>query len=508
MKLSAAVVAGFLAFLILATANGAGYRYGVSDGAAYVPAVMLAENPAAFPRDAPLIRTQGQFFVVDEVLALIGRVTGASMESRFLAAYLVAVAVVWIGVIWIGSALYGREAPRPERSAPHLTGLWLTIALAAVVTLRHHIPRTSTNSLEPYFHPRLLAFGLGIIAVAAFLRHRNVMAVALVGLAAICHGTTALWFAIVIGTSLMVVDRRWRVPGFVGGAATLAMLAWAMTAGPLRMAASSMDATWIDALGGRNFIFANEWPLWAWAANVGLLGALWVAHYVRLRRGTASARDAGLVWGATALVALFLVTLPLVTAHVALAVQFQFSRVFWVVDFLAALYVLAAAGEALRRTRVLTLAVVLLTASVARATYIMWSEHPERRLFQVSLVSSPWMDAMHWIASQPLNVHVVAAPDHAFKYGVSVRVAACRDVLLEDDKDSAVAMYSRPIAERVVERRKALADFSSLTPASALELATRFGVDYLVTEAALPLREVYRNAQLRIYALKPAGPVS
>ena len=508
MKLSAAVVAGFLAFLILATANGAGYRYGVSDGAAYVPAVMLAENPAAFPRDAPLIRTQGQFFVVDEVLALIGRVTGASMESRFLAAYLVAVAVVWIGVIWIGSALYGREAPRPERSAPHLTGLWLTIALAAVVTLRHHIPRTSTNSLEPYFHPRLLAFGLGIIAVAAFLRHRNVMALALVGLAAICHGTTALWFAIVIGTSLMVVDRRWRVPGLVGGAVTLAMLVWAMTAGPLRMAASSMDATWIDALGGRNFIFANEWPLWAWAANVGLLGALWVAHYVRLRRGTASARDAGLVWGATALVALFLVTLPLVTAHVALAVQFQFSRVFWVVDFLAALYVLAAAGEALRRTRVLTLAVVLLTASVARATYIMWSEHPERRLFQVSLVSSPWMDAMHWIASQPLNVHVVAAPDHAFKYGVSVRVAACRDVLLEDDKDSAVAMYSRPIAERVVERRKALADFSSLTPASALELATRFGVDYLVTEAALPLREVYRNAQLRIYALKPAGPVS
>jgi len=508
LKLSAAVVAGFLAFLILATANGAGYRYGVSDGAAYVPAVMLAENPAAFPRDAPLIRTQGQFFVVDEVLALIGRVTGASMESRFFAAYLVAVAVVWIGVIWIGSALYGREALHSERSAPHLTGLWLTIALAAVVTLRHHIPRTSTNSLEPYFHPRLLAFGLGIIAVAAFLRHRNVMAVALVGLAAICHGTTALWFAIVIGTSLMVVDRRWRVPGLVGGAVTLAMLVWAMTAGPLRMAASSMDATWIDALGGRNFIFANEWPLWAWAANVGLLGALWVAHYVRLRRGTASARDAGLVWGATALVALFLVTLPLVTAHVALAVQFQFSRVFWVVDFLAALYVLAAAGEALRRTRVLTLAVVLLTASVARATYIMWSEHPERRLFQVSLVSSPWMDAMHWIASQPLNVHVVAAPDHAFKYGVSVRVAACRDVLLEDDKDSAVAMYSRPIAERVVERRKALADFSSLTPASALELATRFGVDYLVTEAALPLREVYRNAQLRIYALKPAGPVS
>jgi hypothetical protein len=498
LKTAAAALAGFLAFLVLATANGAGYRYGVSDGAAYVPAVMLAQNPAAFPRDAPLIRTQGQFFVVDEILALIGRVTGASMESRFFAAYLVAVAAVWLGVILTGSSLYSR----------HRAGWWLTIALAAVVTLRHHIPRTSTNSLEPYFHPRLLAFGLGIIAVAAFLRHRNAIAVAMVSLAALCHGTTAFWFAIAIGTALAIVDRRWRVPGLLGGAAALAMLAWAVTAGPLRTAASSMDAVWINALGGRNFIFANEWPLWAWAANLGLLGALWVAHAVRVRRGTANARDAGLVWGATALVVLFLVTLPLVTARIALAVQFQFSRVFWIVDFLAALYMIAAVGESLRRTQMMTLAFVLLTASVARATYIMWSEHLERRLFQVSLVPSPWVEAMHWIAGQPLNVHVVAAPDHSFKYGVSVRVAACRDVLLEDDKDSAVAMYSHPIAERVVERRKALANFSSLTAASALELGTRFGVDYLVTEASLPLREVYRNTQFRIYALKPSGPVS
>jgi len=514
LKFAAASLAGFLAFLVLSTANGAGYRYGVSDGAAYVPAVVLAENPAAFPRDAPLIRTQGQFFVVDEILAVIGRVTGASLESRFFAAYIVAIACVWAGVILIGASLYGAKsstggaAPSGPRSEPRFTGWLLTIALAAVVTLRHHIPRTSTNSLEPYFHPRLLAFGLGIIAVAAFLRHRNAPAVALVGLAAICHGTTALWFAVVIGTGLVIVDRRWRLPALIGGAVTLATLIWSATAGPLRTAVSTMDPIWIDALGGRNFIFANEWPLWAWIANLGLLAALWMAHTIRVRRATANVRDTGLVWGATALVAMFLATLPLVSAHVALAVQFQFSRVFWIVDFLAALYLIAAAGESLRRTQAAMLALVLLMASGGRATYIMWSEHAERRLFQVSLGSSPWMDAMHWIAGQPLDVHVAAAANHAFKYGVSVRVAACRDVLLEDDKDSAVAMYSRAIAERVVERRKALADFSSLTAESARELAMRFGVDYLVTESTLPLREVYRNTQFRIYALKPAGPVS
>ena len=146
---------GLVLFVLLATANGAGYRYGVSDQAAYVPAVMLAEHPASFPRDAPLIRTQGQFFVFDDLMAVIGRTTGASVETLFLTAYLIAIATVWSGVLLVGSRLYPTA--------------WLTLALGALITLRHHIPRTSVNSLEPYFQSRMLAFGLGMLALAAFL---------------------------------------------------------------------------------------------------------------------------------------------------------------------------------------------------------------------------------------------------------------------------------------------------------------------------------------------------
>ena len=89
-----------------------------------------------------------------------------------------------------------------------------------------------------------------------------------------------------------------------------------------------------------------------------------------------------------------------------------------------------------------------------------------------------------------------------------MRVAAARDVLLEDDKDAAIAMYSRAIAERVVDRRRALADFPSMTAARARSVAERYDLNYLVTEATLPLPEVYRNSRFRIYALKPAGPAS
>ena len=494
MKIVTGLLAGLVGFILLATANGAGYRYGVSDQAAYVPAVVHAENPATFPRDATLIDTQGQFFVLDEVLALIGRTTGASTESLFFGAYLVSLVLIWAGVVSIGTRLY----PSP----------WLVLALAAVVTLRHRIPLTSANSLEPYFHPRLMAFGFGMLAIGALLRRRDWVAIALVGLCAVCHVTTALWFAILIGTALAVLNRRWRRAALVSAGIAVVVLVWALRAGPLRAAAVTMDAVWLEALSEKNFIFANEWPIWAWAANLGLLAVLWWAHVARRRRGAATPTDDALVWGATALVAIFLLTIPAVAAHVAVAVQFQLSRVFWVVDLLVAIYGLAALGESLRGRGVAVLAIVLLAASIARGTYIIQREHAERSLFQLSLPDTPWTDAMQWIARQPIDAHVLADPGHSWKYGSSVRVGAERDVLLEDVKDSAIAMYNRDLAVRVVERRRALSDFPTLTAEGARALAARYDLNFLVTETTLDLPEVYRNAQFRIYALKPAGPAS
>jgi hypothetical protein len=80
--------------------------------------------------------------------------------------------------------------------------------------------------------------------------------------------------------------------------------------------------------------------------------------------------------------------------------------------------------------------------------------------------------------------------------------------MLEDVKDAAIAMYNRDLAVRVVERRRALSDFPALSADGARALAARYDLNFLVTEATLDLPEVYRNAQFRIYALKPAGPAS
>jgi hypothetical protein len=184
-------------------------------------------------------------------------------------------------------------------------------------------------------------------------------------------------------------------------------------------------------------------------------------------------------------------------------VQFQISRIFWLIDFLAAVYLIGVVADSpMRRTQATVVALVLAAFATGRGGYVMLFERPERALFDVRIVDSPWEGAMRWIRNQPRDVHVLADPGHAWKYGTSVRVAAKRDVFLEEVKDSAIAIYSRAVAVRVTNRVRDIGDFSTLTSERALDLARRYDLDVLVSEADMPLPVLFRNGQFRIYDLR------
>jgi hypothetical protein len=486
-------IAAFVVFVVVATANGGMYRYGVSDQAFYIPVVTRALDPAAFPRDAALIDAQGRLMLADEALALLVRTTGASLETLFLAGYLLSLVLIFGGLGAIGQRLYANP--------------WTTCALGAAFTLRHHITRTSANTFEPYFHPRMLAFGIGLLAVAAYLHRRAALAVALVAVAAAVHSTTAIWFAVLIGAALVVSEPWWRRVAIPAGLLGAAVGAWAVLAGPLRGRLVVMDAIWLQAVASKDSLFATEWPLEAWAINLGTLGVLWLAYRFRAARGLAGAEERGLVWGATGLVAVFLLTLPFVAARVAFPVQLQISRVFWLVDVVATMALVGALAEAQWLTRLgrPALAACLLALAAGRGGYILFIEHPERALFERQLADTSWHEAMRFVASLPKDAHVLADSGHAWRYGTSVRVSGHHDVFLEETKDSAVAIYSRDVAARVVERIRALGDLSSRSPDDIQRLGEQYGITHVVTTGQLPLTPAFANAEFRVYAL--ASPV-
>ncbi len=473
------LAAGLLLFIWLATANSGGYRYGVSDQAFYAAAVVKALDPTLFPRDTPLLETQSRLMWADEIVAGLVRFTGASMPGLYFVLYLAGLA---------GLAAAALAFTRAAGFSPWAAALCLTL-----LTFRHRIAKTGANSLEGYMHPRMLAFACGIAALAAALRGRVGWALVAGVAAAIWHPTTAFWFAIVVGVSALG-HARWRPVVLAGSVATLLVAIWALTAGPMASRLMTMDPAWLAVLAEKDYLFPTEWPAYAWVTNL-LYPVVIVLIYRRRRlRAAAVPGEGAFVAGLLALFAVFLVTVPLTAMRIALAVQSQATRAFWVLDFVCAAYLAWWLITDVARTPRLRAAVVALVvaASIGRGVFLVNGPGSDRALVTIGWPASSWMEAMHWLREQPSPWQVLADPGHAWKYGPSVRLAAEKDVVLELGKDAALAMYDRDIAMRVADRAAALSAYPALRTDELWRLDARYSVDVAIMDASTshPLPEL------------------
>ena len=453
-----------------------------------MPAVVQHLDASLFPRDRALLRVQGRLMAYDDITAAIVQTTGISLPVLFLVAYFAGLVLLFGAAVAIGRQLY--------------RSWWTAALLVALLTLRHRITETGANSLEAYFQPRMLAFALGMWGVASYLKGRGRLALVFIAAAFLMHPTTAVWFGIWIVTALVVSDRRSRVPlaGLAVVAAGLAL--WAITLGPLRGHLATMDPRWASVLAGKDYIFPFDWTASFWIVNLGYAALIVAMLEFRRRRRVALPRELGLVAGAVALVAVFLISVPFMRGWIALALQLQTSRVFWLLDLLAAIYLAWLLAEVVspKWQRAIVMAAILLAAS--RGLYVTVAEHHGAHLVAVDLPADEWTDAMSWIRRTPADSHVLADPGHAWKYGTSVRVAGERDVYLEEVKDAALALYSPEIAARVRERIQDAQNFDAMTAGRAKALATKYDLTYLVIDRDIDLPLAYRNTRFRVYALK------
>src|SRR5918993_3863353 len=189
----------FAAFAVLAVFNSGGYRYGASDQAFYVPAIMRHVDPNLFPRDRVLIAVQDDLLLINSLLASVVLATGATVAQVLFGAYLFMLLAVASAGWLFGRTLLGTR--------------WAAAALVLAMSNRHRVPKTGVNTLEHYFHPRMLAFAFGAAGLAALVRGRTGVAAALAIGAGLVHPTTGIWFAIVIGGGALIAfpeqRRRW-----------------------------------------------------------------------------------------------------------------------------------------------------------------------------------------------------------------------------------------------------------------------------------------------------------
>lgn len=496
---NAALAAGALAFCLLALLNVGGYRYGVSDQAFYIPVVRQGLEPGLFPHDAPLLAVQNRLLAFDDWFAPLVRITGRNLPGAFFVTWLAG-----LTLFYAAGVLLGRSLCRTW---------WGVAVLAAALTLRHRIPDTAVNSLEAYLHPRQLAFAAGLLALGFFLRGRTAAAAAAVAGACLFHPTTALWFAILLGVAALVADPAARRP-ILAAAAGLAPVTVVLLAVAFREQLDLMSPAWQALLESKDYLLATRWPLLTWFANLGLAGVIAAVYDYRRTLGVAAPREAGLVAGCFALLALFLASVPLTSLGIALVIQLQISRIFWLLDVVAIAYAawlvvespLGARTAGLARLRVRHVAVAaVLLASPARGSYVTFVERAGHPLVEIDLPASEWTDVMRWAGQRPVGTNFLADPGHAWRYGSSVRAASGRDVYLEAVKDVGIAIYSRAMAERISSRIAELGDFAALRPSHARWLARRHDLDYLITEHDVALPLAYRRGAIAVYDLRDGG---
>jgi hypothetical protein len=481
-------VAGAL-FCIVAILNCGGYRYGIGDQAFYVPAVVQHLNPHLFPRDRALLGVQDRLMVFDDAEAFVVRTSRVSLPTLSFVLFVTGLLVIFGAAVRISREMY--------------QSWWATAALLALLTLRHRITQTGANSLEAYFQPRMLACGIGLWAVAATLRGTASRALLLVAVACLVHPTTGVWFGVWVLTAIAVNQREWRMRialvVIAGAIAAVGAVMW----GPLRGHLVRMDPRWAAALSGKDYIFPFDWTPAFWAVNFGYLIVILAVFAYRRRTGVAHPREAGIVAGVVALAVLFLASWPLMSAWIALALQLQTSRIFWMLDLLATIYIAwLLVDRPPQRIRAIAALLIIAVAAV-RGVYVLRAEHAGVAFASIQLPRDGWTDAMRWLeTSSPVDSQVLADPGHAWKYGTSVRVAAERDVYLEEVKDAALALYSRDVAVRVLDRTRNIGDFATIDAARARALAIQYDLDYLVIDRDMNLPLAYRNARFRVYQLR------
>jgi len=470
---------GPVCILLLLTAAAVlihGYHMGIEDQDVYLAALNKSLHPDLYPVNSIFFTEQMKSSLFIAALAGSIRCTGLPVAWALFLWHLGATFLVLLGCWRVAVACFNTAAAR-----------WAGVLLVTVL-LTLPVAGTSLFLVDSYLHPRALATGAILMALAACLRKSWIACVGWLIAAVLMHPLMALF-----GISLMV---------FVG------VEPWArwQTAKPLTALLLPLglgghpSQAWKEAILDRRYYFPLKWTWYEW---VGLLApVLLVWWFGRIARRQQMAMLERL---ATRLVAFAgfqfavgaLMTMLPGTEQAAALQPMRWLHIFY---FLFLVMAGGLLGQFLlhgKPWRWLALFVPL-------AGIMFWAQHDSFRTsdhleWPGRSARNPWAKAFLWSAANtPRDAVFAIEPDYMKLHGeesYGARGLGMRSLLAEDEKDPGAATVFPGLAPLWQEQVHAQRGIERFDGEQFHQLHVRYGVSWVVLPATarVPLGCVYRN---------------
>ena len=443
-----------------------GYHPGLEDDHVYLAAIKSDLNPRLYPHDAVFFRVQLQATIFDKWMAGFVQLTRIPVAYSELLWQIASIVLILLACWSIARELFDDEAAQWTGVA--LVGAMLTLPVAG----------TALTLADQHLHPRNLATGLILLAIAAVLRGKRWHASALIVGAIALHPIMAAFgvsFCVFLMWALSERPRTTRYP--VAGA-------W-MAAVPLGWLFEPPNADWHRAIETRSYYFLGRWTWYEWLGAIAPVVLFWLLRRFALRSGQprlAQFARAVVAYGLfQQAVALAMLQTPALLRLTPLQ-PMRYLHLIYFCMVLVAGCLLGKVGLRRNALRWLCFLAVSYGGMFAgqRALYAA-SAHLELPWTQPT---NPWVQAFAWIRQNtPEDAYFALDPEYMREPGEdyhSFRALAERSQLADAVKDAAVvtqvpglgSVWTREVAAQTGWKQFGLADFE--------RLKTEFGVHWVV----------------------------
>jgi hypothetical protein len=450
-----------------------GYHYGIEDEAIYLPAIKAHTNPALYPHDAIFFRPQAKATLFDDLVAATAGTLHAPVDGTVFGYYLGTLLVFYAG-LW---ALAARMFPGVRG---RLGGVLL---IASLMTMP--IAGTCIFIVDQHLHPRTLATGLILLAVAVVARRAAneqlrtwdyVLAGLLLACAAVLHVQMAFYGMLFIAALLL--PRRpstgWVV--LLGGV-TVVLLGLAL--------APKGGSEWMEASRTRAQHYLLRWEWYEWLGMIAPSFLLWGMARMASRRGLAAAAEVAertALFAGIGFVAGCVITIPPQMERLTPFQPLRMLHLTYIVMLLMAgglLAELVLKGKPWRW-------VILFLPIAAGMSFAQFQSFPDSHHVEWPgrSAGNDWVEAFDWVkANTPVDAYFVLDPHYMSSVGEDFhgfRGLAERGQMADWDKDPGVVLLFPEVAPRWWREVHALDHWRDFTAEDFHQLHERFGVGWTV----------------------------